>query len=158
MKVFFLVNLNSQLPRIYHLFFAHNLLFRYIMTRCREITQIREKESPRKKKKGTSSMPQVREQELTLPLANEMLQFTSFAHLACFERLQEKPFLANRFINWPILEQVGLVNEMRQLTSFGSWDTLFAIWEPVYQKHTLEFLTTFSLEERHINKSLPNTI
>ena len=73
---------------------------------------MREKEPLRKKQRGTSSKPQVREQEPTPPPASEMLQFTSLTHLACFKRLQEKPLLASRFIKLPTLEQVGLANEV----------------------------------------------
>ena len=44
------------------------------------------------------------------------------------------------------------------MIAFGEWDRLFAIQELTYQELTMEFLTTFSLEECHISWTLLNTI
>ena len=52
-----------------------------------------------------------------------------------------------------MLEHVSLIKEVQQLISFRAWDTFFSIKELVYQELSLDFLSTFSLEERHINWS-----
>ena len=73
--------------------------------------------------RGDSSRPQAQERKL---IALVMLQFTSPAHLMRYEQLQEKPFQLNKYINWDVLEQVNIVEKVRQLISVGTWEPFFA--------------------------------
>ena len=143
---------------LFNLQFKFFLFFKYIKMKHPKSIQRWEKEPSWKKQLGTTSWPQVREKEHTPLAIRKMLQFISPTHLARYEQLWEKPFQASRFIDWDILEQVNLIEEVQQLISFSGQDTFFSIKEPVYQELTLEFLSTFNLEERHINQSFSNTI
>lgn len=48
-------------------------------------------------------------------------------------------------IDWEVLEQLGLPNEVRQLVEFDRWLAVFDIDEPVNPELTLEVLSTFEV-------------
>ena len=125
------------------------------MTRRTEEIQRRQKEVPRKRQRGEASS-HAQQHPPQHPGLHPLLQFQAPAFLTRLERLLKKPFEHSRFIDWPVLQQIGLDQQVRELVTFGSWDRFFDIEEPAYQELTLEFLTTFSLNKRSLSWSMPN--
>jgi len=75
--------------------------------------------------------------------SSSAMQFDNNTFQERYDALCTKPFGQTRVIDWEILEQLGLADDVRQLVGFDRWLAIFDIDEPVYRELTLEVLSTF---------------
>ena len=67
-------------------------------------------------------------------------------HAQNFNRLKERPWKATRFIDWGLMEQLGLTGELLKMAAPLQFQMFMNLQEPTYKGLTLEFLSTLKTQ------------
>ena len=62
-------------------------------------------------------------------------------------KLETMAFGNNQYLDWKLLRDYGIGDQIRELIDVGPWAKLLEIHEPAYHEITLEVLSTLQLEQ-----------
>lgn len=85
-------------------------------------------------------------------------EFSVLAHPLWYNRLSTWRIGESRGIDWDVLHDVGLVEEVQGVLRVCAFSQLFAITDATYQELMLKFLVSFKLEHNLISFHRTNTI
>ncbi|PPS10013.1 hypothetical protein GOBAR_AA10630 [Gossypium barbadense] len=108
-----------------------------------------------KKQKGSSGTSS---SSASVEARHPYLRFSGGLQENLYQLLRVRPLGPGRYIDWAVLKQARLTDDVRIIITTALWDRFFAIIEPTYMELTLEFFSTFLVQRVMIVHDEPGTV